>query len=255
MNHLKRCFFIKLSYAIKFIMKKSKGSIQIPALDRGLDLIEWFAKQSEPATLTQIAQGLSLSVSEVQRPVACLYARGYLNRSSSAAYLISGKIVDLAQALPVHFKLRQAAHGPMAVFARTCGESIHLSVPDGDAALLLLDVPGGSLVRLSLQEGARLDPVRTVSGRILLAHGAILNPESKQVAPSVLARIRKLGYESARSFQVEGITDTGVPVRNGDGKVVAALAISCLKMKGSSKSAKTLLKGLLLCAETISDGI
>lgn len=40
--------------------------------------------------------------------------------------------------------------GGGAEFARLYRESVHLCVPDWDSALLLLDIPDGGLVRLSL---------------------------------------------------------------------------------------------------------
>ena len=58
-------------------------------------------------------------------------------------------------------------------FAWLYRESVHLCVPDWDSALLLFDVSGGGLVWLSLQPGARLNALETVSGRILAAHGAL----------------------------------------------------------------------------------
>ena len=67
-------------------------------------------------------------------------------------------------------------------FAWLYRESVHLCVPDWDSALLLLDVSGGGLVWLSLQPGARLNALETVSGRILAAHGALFLPEVKKVS-------------------------------------------------------------------------
>lgn len=57
----------------------------------------------------------------------------------------------------------------MTEFARLYRESVYLCGPDWDSALLLLDVSGGGLVCLSLQPGARLNALETVSGRILAA--------------------------------------------------------------------------------------
>jgi DNA-binding IclR family transcriptional regulator len=74
-----------------------KNQAQIPALDRGIDLLEWMASCMEAVTLTQIPQGLGFSVSEIQRPVACLNRRGYLNRSEAGTYCLSGHLSALVQ--------------------------------------------------------------------------------------------------------------------------------------------------------------
>ena len=233
-------------------MNKKESNAKIPALDRGLDLLEWIAGLAEPVTLTQIAQGLGLSVSEVQRPVACLHQRGYLHRSETGAYRLSGRLAGLARTHPPHQRLQKAALGIMVKFTRIHGESIHLCVPDWDSALLLLDVPGGGLVRLSLREGARLDALETVSGRILTAFGALTPPKPNKNLQSLLEKIRSAGFDQFPSSQVIGITDTGVPVFDSAGQIVAALTVSAFKMTGDGKQAKNLIPGLQSCAESIS---
>ena len=236
-------------------MNKKVGEAKIPALDRGLDLLEWMAALTEPVSLTQIAQGLQLSVSEIQRPVACLLRRGYLRRSDAGAYRLSGRIAGLAGAHPPHERLRQSALGVMTEFARQYRESIHLCVPDWDAAIVLMDVPGGGLVRLSLQEGARLESMKSVSGRILTAFGALTSVGLKKSARAALKKIYNARFDSAASSKVVGITDTGVPVFDSAGEIVAALTVSVLQMMDDGKKKKNLLAALRDCAARISEGL
>lgn len=243
----------KISNTINFIMTKELVEVKIPALDRGLDLLEWIAGMEEPVTLTHIAHGLGLSVSEVQRPVACLHRRGYLHRSEAGAYTLSGRLAGLAGMHPPHQRLQKAALGVMVEFSRTHRESIHLCVPDWDSVLLLLDVPGGGLVRLSLQQGARFDMLGTVSGRILSAHGAFALPKLEKTDLSNLKKIRTQGFEHAASSQVMGITDTGVPVFDSTGRIVAALTVSSLQAKGETKRAQSLVSFLRASANRITD--
>lgn len=230
---------------------REKASL-VPALDRGLNLIEWITTQSEPLTLTQIAQGVGLSVSEVQRPVACLLQRGYLKRTPAGAYALSGLLYRLAVSHPPHHQIQQAALPHMQDFARTTSQSIHLCVPDGDAALLLVDVPGGGLVRISLQTGARLDANDTVSGRILQAHGLIVPQKRTARTPEArLKKIRTRNHELADSSYAIGIVDLGVPVCDRYGQAVAALTCSLLRLRNPPKSEKVFLPTIQACAEQI----
>jgi DNA-binding IclR family transcriptional regulator len=233
-------------------MLKDPAIVKIPALDRGLDLLEWMANLLEPVTLTQIAQGLGLAVSEVQRPVACLHLRGYLNRSEAGAYSLSGRLAGLAGAYPLHQRLRVAALGPMTEFARRFDESIHICVQDLDSALVLLDVPAVGLVRLSIRQGARLGALETVSGRILLAHGALALPKVKKTMQGTLEKIRLEGFEHSASSKVIGVTDTGVPVFDHAGGILAALTVSSFRMKGDLKVHKNLLPSLKDCSQKIT---
>lgn len=229
---------------------------RVPALDRGLDLLEWMAARTDPVSLTQIAQGLGLAVSEVQRPVACLHRRGYLNRSSTGAYTISGKLGSLAQLFPPHWRLRKAAYSPMTHYAQNAGESVHLCVPDGNMALLLLDVPGSKLVRVSVREGALLEPGETVSGRILLAYNAM--DQTGPADPSLQRQLQKIhadGYEISQSSVVEGVTDVGVPVFDSTGSVIAAITVSAFRVRGGRSKFEELVPGLKKCAEEIRSAL
>ncbi len=231
-----------------------KSPVVAPALERGLSLLEFLTAQSKPLTLTQIAQALKLTVSEVQRPLACLLERGYLKRTSAGAYLISGLLYRLAHSHPPHLHLQRTALPFMLDFARLTGQSVHLSVPDGDAALLLCDVPGGGLVRITLQAGARLDPHATVSGRILHAFDYLTpdaRPAKSRSMTTALTRIRQRNYEKAESSYAIGIVDLGVPVRDHEGQVIAALTASLLRLKATKASGDDLLGHLQECADAI----
>lgn len=237
----------------KSSLESSRSSLRIPALERGLDLLEWIILQNEPVTLTQIASGLGCTPSEMQRPIACLVERGYIRRSLAGTYIISGRLHHLALSHPPHLHLRRAALPAMLDFARENEQTVHLSIPDGDAALLLVDVPGGGLVRLSIHPAARLDPFNTVSGRILLAFGGmphLLEKQSREIV-SQLTKIKNQGHEKAPSSHAVGIIDLGVPIIDRSGETVAALTTSILKLKTSDSNPSDLLPPLHACALAI----
>jgi DNA-binding IclR family transcriptional regulator len=228
----------------------------IRALARGLEILEWIARRSEPVTLTQIAQGLKLNVPEVQRPVAYLWERGYLNRTAAGGYQLSGLLYRLAQAYPPHLRIQRGALPFMLAFARDSGHSVHLCVPDGEGVLLLADVPGGGLVKISVQQGARLDSNSTVSGRILQAFGLLKNPAKEgEEWNRKLEAIRDRGYELAGSAYAEGIIDLGVPVIDSRGEAVGALTSSILELKGQDRHLEETRVLLQECAGNIGRAI
>jgi len=239
----------------KIAVQKKQGTANVPALDRGLDLLEWMAGLLEPVTLTQIAQGLGLGVSEVQRPVACLHHRGFLHRTEAGGYIISGRLASLAAAFPPHQRLRLAALGPMTEFARLHDESIHLCVPDWDSALLLLDVPSAGLVSLSIRPGTRICALDTVSGRILTAHGALAVPDIKKAMRAKLENIKRNGFEHSMSSKVVGITDIGVPIFDPAGNILAALTVTSFRWKGDLKQERKLVPALRKCSLKITNSL
>ena len=52
----------------------------VPALEKGLDLLEYVSGREAPETLGEIARGLGRSPGEIFRMLNCLERRGYLAR-------------------------------------------------------------------------------------------------------------------------------------------------------------------------------
>jgi DNA-binding IclR family transcriptional regulator len=225
---------------------------KVPALERGLHLLEWMASQAEPVTLTQIACGVSLGIPEVQRPVACLEELGYLRRLSSGAYELSGRLFGIASKHPPLSRLRRAAEPALAEFAAITGHSVHLSVPDGDAALMLLDVPGSGLVRLSLKPGARFAPANTLSGALLAAAGAI-SYNDPLGWPNGLARAA-LDREpfSWKSPQAAGVIDCGMILANPSNAVVGVITCSAVAPASDPLKLPPILRALRKTCSHIS---
>jgi len=224
---------------------------KVPALERGMRLLEWMALQEHPVTLTQIAQGLALGVAEVQRPVACLEEMGYLRRLPSGGYELSGRLFGLASLQPAVTRLRIAAEPVMVEFARQTGHSIHLSVPDGDAAMMILDVPGGGLVRISLRPGARFGIEDTVSGAMLAAAGAITTPPGWKAPPEIRRAVRSSQPLMKKSQQAAGIVDFGIVLMDSHARSVGVMTCSVVVPALGSISRQKLTTALKDAANTI----
>src|SRR5262245_62137189 len=109
-------------------MKAKHVSRSVPALQRGLDLLERIATQGSAPTLSQLARDMDKDVFEIQRTVACLFERGYLTRDDVGVYRLSSKLYRLAQANPPQRELVARAYPAMAEYARSTGESVHLGI-------------------------------------------------------------------------------------------------------------------------------
>ena len=243
-------------------MLKNSSSVA-PALDRGLAILESLAQTTDPLTLTQIAQRLEYSVSEIQRVVNVLRQRRYLVRDSQGAYRISSKLYRLATAYPPYSDLAARATGAMQRFANETQESVHVGVLSDLELLIVASVEGRGLVRVNLQLGALQAATSTVSGRILLAYSGDEAIETvaeqtglTKVATSKLrkqlAGIKSRGYEHSKSGAVEGIQDLGVPVLTPDNQIIAGLTTTWLPFKGRGSRVKALLPALLETAKQIA---
>ena len=235
----------------------------VPALDRGLDVIEFMARTNEPLSLTEIARAVARTVSEVQRTVARLAARAYLVRGEHGAYRLSSKLFRLATTYPPFRDLVSRALGPMQRFADATSEAVHLGVLSDDQLLIVAQVEGQGIVRLSLQVGSTQDPLQTVSGRILLSGQAREElsafEQRRKLSPSARARLAATavglaarGYEYAGSARVHGVQDVGVPVALPGGATIAALTCSFLPLKAAKPAPAPLVSALRVAAAAIS---
>jgi len=100
---------------------------KVPALEKGLKIIELMMAISEPITLSQIADRLGYKVSEIQRTIGYLLFEQYLIRNSAGSYMPGPKMYRMADQNREAILINRAA-GPMRTFVETTGASIHLSV-------------------------------------------------------------------------------------------------------------------------------
>lgn len=245
---------------------KSTPNYSVPALEKGLDILELLARSPEPLTQSGIAKACRRSSSEIFRMLNFLEMRGYVVRNESAAtYRLSLRLFQLAHAHAPVEQLIQAAVGPMQALSRHLGESCHLSTLEGDSLIVIHAEESPAKVRLSIQVGACFSPLQTASGRLLLA----LLPKDRREAwlgqskefgrqtssrretlKQELETLHSTGYALSRDETVSGVVDAAVPV--GCQEIRAALAVSALVSPAQDKDPGTFVKPMLRCANDIA---
>lgn len=245
---------------IKTIIKNNKSNekSQAPALEKGLLILECLSNQAEPLTLSQLAVALGRNVSEIQRMVNVLHNADYLIRSAQGGYSLSSKLYRMALRYPPYRDLEILLRPAMYAFVDTTQESVHLSLLQETKMVVVAQVESPKLARISLQIGQRQDPIDTVSGRVLLAglpeeelaivlKKSAINAKKLTWLKQRLKEIQDRGYESMESSVYSGVYDLGIPVKNAEGNVLAALTTTWLATKDvqASKRQATVEKALL----------
>lgn len=239
----------------------------VPALEKGLDILETLASAAEPQSLAELAARLERSRSELFRMLACLEQRGYLAREeASGKYALTLKLYALTHAHSPMVKLLGAARRPMQDLTAKIGESCHLSVLDRGKLLVVAQQESPARVRLSIEVGGEFDPVATASGRLLLSalEGAAFeevlaaSPAGKALAGralsgfrSGLGEIARTGVSTAESETIEGVRDVAVRV-GWAGAGGAALAVTRLMKRGPREDEAALVKALQATAKEIT---
>ncbi|WAC48958.1 IclR family transcriptional regulator [Asticcacaulis sp. SL142] len=203
-----------------------------PALEKGFNVIELLANEPDGLSISEIASGLGLSISEIFRVIMVMERRRWLKKRSNDKYCVTPRILALAfKATPAE-ELSAVAASFMRDFSLATDQSCHLVIPNGDKGLLILRQqnpgPNGFYVRI----GTELDLETTCSGRVLLAFSRKYDDkaadDSAKLSPALTA-IRQRGYERMESSRTLGVTDVSFPIFDFHGDIAAALTMPFLK--------------------------
>jgi DNA-binding IclR family transcriptional regulator len=220
-----------------------KRSYPTPALEKGLDLLELFAKTPEGLTVSEAARCLNRTVSEIFRMILCLEQRDYLAQSpNKERYHLTLRMFRLAQEHPPTKRLVTEALPTMHWLASELRQSCHLGIVDGGHVVILAQVDSPESTGFYVRMGSKVDLMHAATGHVILAHQnedarerAVdgWRQETKKRKPADLeehlARIRARGYERRASYEVAGVMNISFPVLNLQGEAIAGLTVPYVK--------------------------
>lgn len=208
-----------------------------------LQVFETVAK-SEPIGVSEIARGLNISKSTVQRCLQSLSASGWIKRDANARstrWIITSKAFSLGQRVTEQGHLREAAIPIMGKLWEAVQESIILSVAEGKKAVLLEHHESPNPIRMQVPRGSWAPMHVVPSGKVLLAYsdkevidkyiadGLTAMTENTITDPGEfrkeLVKIRRQGWAIAIDELIKGASAAAAPIFDWDGHCVAALAI------------------------------
>ncbi len=217
---------------------------KVPALDKGLKVIELLLGASEPLTLSLIAESLGYKVSEIQRMVEYLAAERYIARNASGGYSPGSRSFDLVDR-SLEAVLAAKAEGPMRRFALRRSASVHLGLLAEDMLHVVFGVEGGGMVRVGVRPGL-YEAADTVSGRLLLAYLGS-GPRGRGAEET-----RRRGWAFGEMACAKGVYVVAVPVPMGARPCAAVLASPYLLAgEGPASPRLDLVEGLAEAAADI----
>ena len=241
----------------------------VPALEKGLDILEFLATKSHPTTMTGIAQALGRSPGELFRLLSVLQRRGWLTRLNDDSYQLSTRLFELAHGFTPAKRLIDVALPVMRALAVAIRQSCHLSIADEGEQLVILDVETPGPAGLFVRTGTRYPLATTASGRVIMALSQNATPPGSVRTPTPegaernrpldlekrLTQIRKRGYEEIAGEWLEAVVDICWPIFNVRGEVTAVLAVPFLAMGQPRQDITTARERTRAAAEQISKAI
>lgn len=240
----------------------------VPALDKGLDILEYLASKDVPLSQTEIAQGIERSANEIYRVLIGLESRGYLIRDEvSGKYSVSLKLYSLSRKISPIDQLRQTAIPIMEDFSAQSGYASHLSILYQSKVMVIVHARSHAPVSLSIAEGTLFPTVNTTSGRVLLANSneavkqliyerdenyANMNKKEQLALEDELQAILADGHCFRKSQLSDGVTDCAAIIGQPNGAVIAVLAVSSLTSTlGNEETKNILIQSVKSTAEKI----
>ena len=240
-----------------------------PALEKGLDVLELFASESDGLTKTDVARRLGRTVSEIFRVLVCLETRGYIARSGGdERYSLTLHLFKLAYQHPPIERLTTEALPIMRQVTRLINQSCHLGVLDGDRVVIIAQVNSPLSSGFYVKAGGIGDLMRSTTGQVILAHQT---PEVFSLAIKLwckhngmrpprdlgqhLTKIKQRGFDERKRYEVDGVINISFPVSDDRGYAVAALSVPFLQRIGDSTTSSTVKRVLGEASCALSEAI
>jgi DNA-binding IclR family transcriptional regulator len=250
--------------AVESPLAQAKDRYSAPALEKGLDILELFAREKDGLIQSEVGRRLHRTTSEVFRMLAVLERRGYIAQGPDERYRLTLRLFELAQQYPPTRRLTREAVPVMHEVAERTGQSCHLGVVDDGAVVILAQADAPVSMGFAVKAGSHIDLLSAASGYVILAFGnGSLREQILERArargsrvPSDLAnhlaRIRRTGFEERKSYQVEGVVNISFPVLDQHGEAMAALTIPFLPRLDQSMAREEALSALRAGAAALS---
>ncbi len=223
-----------------------KGKARAPeamgGLAKGLAVIEAFAAERRELTVARAASHAGLSRASARRCLLTLADLGYV-RQAGSAYVPTPRMLRLGDAFFGTTSLPQLAQPHLDETRDELSESISLAVLEGDHSVFVARAEVSRPVTGFVRLGAKLPAFASATGRVMLADrtdeevraylGRVplepLSPktltEPERIMESIAA-VRRDGHAIICEELELGMLAIAVPVRDAEGRTVAALSIS-----------------------------
>ncbi len=226
------------------VAKGAETELQVPALERGLAVLELIAHQPEGLTLTEINEALKLSSASGFRIATALEELGYVQREATTKrFRLTHKLLLLGQPRPAGRSLVAAALEPMRRVLHATGETTQLCCLAGDACVIIEQLPSLYPFKYFVDLGSRVPLHCAAPGKAMLA---FLPPSdlarlledmrlekhtkntltSRKVLLAELDHTRTSGYAVDCGEHFEAIHCVAAPVLDRHAHAVAAITIA-----------------------------
>lgn len=215
----------------------------VNALARGLEVIKVFTRHAPKMTLSEIANETGMTRATVRRFLLTLAHEGYVEITGKY-FSLRPKILELGFSALSSMDLWDVVQPVLNDLSEQLNESCFAAVLDGDSVIYVARATPNRRMNVGISIGSKVPAHCVSTGRVLLAslaeaelhrylEGITLTRftantiTSKVQLRSVLEEVRIQGWSIVDQELEVGLRSLSVPIRDGNGQIVAALNVCC----------------------------
>ena len=241
-----------------------------PAVDYALQIIEYFAQNTNDIGISDISNSLGINKNAISRILEALLEENwiYMSDAVSKKYRLTVKPFSLLSASVRDDEMVKIAVPILSELHKRIGDSVYLGIKNGKNVLYLLHYDSLKEVRISGRAGGEYPLHCSAPGKVIMSHmGAdeiedyFSTPIDKKTNNTIVNfdsfmieadRIKRNGYAVDNEEFAGGVICAAAPVFNHEGSLVASVGVSSLTYYDDID---TLIKGKLPLLKKATDEI
>ena len=215
----------------------------IQVIDRSASLLDAIGQYEHPVSLKILSADTGLHPSTAFRILGALMEAGFVEKEAAGHYMLGKKLVSLAGKVRRGVDLREQALDIMELLRDAIGETVNLTVREGDEVIYIERVTPNRMMRVEQVIGSRAPLHVTAVGKLMLAElgdhfiGAYssrtgLKPYTPHTVTTeadllnIVHQVKRQGFAYDNEEAEEGVGCIGVLIYDSSKNVVAGLSIS-----------------------------
>jgi len=221
----------------------TQNTSKIQVIDRAVTLINIISTYDKAVSLKFLAADSGLHASTAFRILASLITHGVVERTQSGEYRLGTRLLHWGNQVRGAMGIHSEARPVMQRLRDEIGETVNLTVREGDEVVYVERVTGRHAIRVEQVIGSRAPLHVTAVGKLMLAdmeESTVLEfaqrtglprftDNTLSTAQDLMAQIhkdREQGFALDNEEAELGVGCIGVLIRDSSGEVVAGLSVS-----------------------------
>jgi len=251
-------------------MLKTTPNYPIKVLTKTFAVLEVLLEHKSPMSMSEISEKLKYYPSTVHRILDTLKYGGYVEQNQNTQkYQLGLKLIELGMAKINQIDLVKEARPFLRELAKNCNETVHLAILEDINVLYLAKEESSQTIRMISYVGRRGPLHCTALGKVLLAflppgerndilarielskltENTIIDQEHLETE---LNKVVQKGFAMDREENEKDVRCIAGPIRDYQGRVVAAVSVSSPAYRVNKKNQDHLQEELIATCQKIS---